>query len=359
MSKKKIVTVIFLILSVIVLFNAKTLLEKRKKAIAEQTTPKEHILNVSLVQAKAGILEEKVSFLATIFSKQSITLSTKLVAYVEKVHVKEAQYVKKGDLLVELDSYEIRSSIQALKATLIAQADDILLAQQNYERNVKLYKIGGLSQESLHASEVALKLKKAAYKNTQEKIQQLQHQRSYLSIKAPFDALIDAVILHKGDLAVANKPIIKMSQKAQKLLFSYAPHKYHNIQKGKVVLLDDTQIGVVSAVYPSATNGLRTAEVALNQELSLPIESSLNIEVLIEKKEGWIVPSTTILHKKDGNYVMVYEDKKFHPKKVTILLENKNQVLLAASPKAPLANASEVKLALLSSYGDVVIAAKE
>ncbi len=359
MSKKKIITVIFLILSVILLLNGKALLDKRKKAVAEQKTPSKHILNVSLVKAKADTLEEKVSFLATVLSKRTIILSTKLIAYIEKVNVKEAQFVKKGDILVDIDSYEIQSNIKALNATLTAQADDILLAQQNYERNVKLYKVGGLAQERLHASEVALKLKEAAYKNTQEKIEQLQHQRSYLSIKAPFDGLIDAVILHEGDLAAANKPIIKMSQKAQKLLFSYAPHKYHNIQKGKVVLLDDTKIGVVSAVYPSAQNGLRTAEVALNQELSLPIGSAVTIEVLTEKKGGWLVPSTTILHKKDGNYVMVYENKKFHPKKVDILLKNKNQVLLAVSPKAPLANASEVKLALLSSYGDVVIVGEE
>ncbi|WP_457748476.1 efflux RND transporter periplasmic adaptor subunit [Sulfurimonas sp.] len=359
MTKKKIITVIFLVLAVGLLMSGKALLQKRKASIAAERTPNQHIINVSLVEAKAGSLQEKVSFLATVLSLRSITLSTKLVGYIDNIKVHEAQSVKKGEILLTIDSFELQSSIKALEATLLAQKEDVLLAKNSYARNKKLYAVGGVSREQLQASGVALKLKQAAYDNTKQKIAQLKHQRSYLQIKAPFDGVIDTIVLHEGDLAAVGKPIIKMSQKSKKLLFSYAPHKYHQIQQGQKVFFNNILVGFIKTIYSVADNALTTAEIQLIKKLDMPIGSAISIELLTQEKAGWIVPNTTILHKKDGSYVMVYKEKKFHLHKVTILLENKNQVLLAESPNAPIADASEVKLAQLSSYGDVLIVGAE
>lgn len=48
-------------------------------------------------------------------------------------------------------------------------------------------------------------------KNTQEKIDSLTHQLSYLGIRAPFDGVVDKLMLHEGDLAATGKPILALS----------------------------------------------------------------------------------------------------------------------------------------------------
>jgi multidrug resistance efflux pump len=65
-----------------------------------------------------GTLRHTEGYLAQIVSDKSIKLSTKLAGYIEKVYVSESQVVKKGDVLVSIDAIEIRSNIDALKATL-------------------------------------------------------------------------------------------------------------------------------------------------------------------------------------------------------------------------------------------------
>ena len=174
-------------------------------------------------------MQHKIPFLAQIMADKSITLSTKLTGYVEKVFVEEAQKVTKGEILVRIDALELHSNIDALKSTLNAQQNDLRLAESIHARNVKLFAIGGLAKEQLDISEVSLNVKASIMENSKQKIAQLEHQLSYLTIVAPFDGEIDAILLHEGDLAASGKAILRMSNAKQKMLFSYAPAKNNSI----------------------------------------------------------------------------------------------------------------------------------
>ncbi len=88
--------------------------------------------------------------------------------------------------------------------------------------------------------------KKSAIVGTELKIEQLQDQKRYLNIKAPFSGNIDTLILHKGDLAVVGKPILSMSNGIKKLLFNYTPSS--NIQKGQKVFINQQHIGEVTLI---------------------------------------------------------------------------------------------------------------
>ena len=355
MTKKRIITIVSIVAVIALLIKGKGLLTERKETIAHETHPSTHVLNVSLVKAKKGLLQNKVPFLAQVLSDKSIALSTKLAGYVEKVLVEESQKVKKGDILVRIDAIEIRSNIDALKAALNAQKSDLSLVKSIYARNKKLYAIGGLSKEQLTTSRVAVSLKSSVLESTKQKIDQLEHQLSYLQIVAPFDGEIDAVLMHEGDLAAVGKPILKMSNAKKKLVFAYSPVKNEMIKKEQDVFFHGEAIGYVKTIYTVSQNGLTSAEVTLNKTISAPAGSSVNIEVLTKEKEGCLLPDNTILHKKEGTYVMQYSKGKFVPEKVTVEMEDKNTILVSPCPALPVAQASEVKLSQLPSYGSVTI----
>ena len=304
-------------------------------------------------------MQNRESYLAQVGSDKSINLSTKLAGYVEHVLVEESQKVKKGEVLVQIDETELQSNIQAAEATLIAQRNDLELAKSIYTRNVKLFKVGGLAKEKLDISKVAMKAKKAVTQNTIQKIEQLTHQLSYLKIVAPFDGEIDAILLHEGDLAASGKAILSMSNGVKKLLFSYAPHNTA-IAKDQLVFAKDQKIGSIKSIYTISQNGLVSAEVKLASVLDLPVGSSMNIEVLTKEDKGCIVPSDTLLHKKEGTFVMTYAEEKFSPMKVKVGMQDSNRMLISPCPALPIAQASEVKLAQLPAYDKVsIIGAKK
>ena len=361
MSKKKIIIRLVAIVAVVILIiTAKGLLETRKTEIANESLPSSGSVTVPVVNAKQGTMQNKVPFLAQIVSDKSIKLSTKLAGYVEKVFVEEAQKVKKGDVLVRIDAIELNSNIDALKATLNAQSNDLELAKSIYARNQKLFAIGGLAKEQLDISRVSLKAKSSIMENTKQKIAQLNHQLSYLTIVAPFDGEIDAILLHEGDLAASGKAILSMSNAKQKLLFSYAPVKASVIKKEQDVFMEEEKVGYVKSIYTTSKNGLISAEVTLTKKIALPTGSSVNIEVLTKESKGCIVPSDTILHKKESIFVMSYAEGKFSPMKVKVEMEDSNRILISPCPKTPIAQASEVKLAQLPAYDKInIIGAKK
>jgi len=360
MSKKIIITVAVILAVVILGIKGKGLLEKRKEQVANEALPSTAQVSVEVVKAKQGELKNSVSFLAQILSDKSIKLSTKLAGYVDKVMVEEAQEVKKGDLLVMIDAVELKSNIKALQSTLQAQKNDVIVAQNIYNRNKKLYKVGGLAKEKLEISKATLETKRAMIDNTRQKIDQLKHQFSYLRIVAPFDGVIDAILLHEGDLAAAGKPIVAMSNGEKKLVLSYAASEKNSIADGQTVFYKGQKIGIVKSIYPTSKNGLNTAEVRLLEKLSLPVGININIDVLTQAIHGCILPADTILHKKDGTFVMVYNGKSFSPVQVKVEIETKDEMIVTPCPDAFVARGSEVKLSKLQAYDKVnVLGAKD
>ena len=360
MNRKRVVLTVSLVAVALLLIKGKSLLNERQEQIKEAPTPSEKTLWVSTVQGREGMLKQKRSILAQIVAKKGIALSTKLPGYIEEVLVTEAQEVKKGDLLVRIDSFELRSNIEALQKTLAAQKSDLALAKSVYERNRKLVAIGGISKENFTASKVAMEMKASALEGTEQKLSQLQHQLSYLEIRAPFDGVIERILLHKGDLAVTGKPVLSMNDTKQKLLFSYTPAAQMPVKKEQDVYYDNRLVGHVNSIYPVAQNGLQVAEVALKEPLALPVGSSVNVDILIKEAKGCILPDTTVVHKKEGDYVMVYKEGRFTPQKVHIMLVDNNRILLEACPAYPVASAGEAKLSALPAYDNIgIIGAKD
>jgi len=359
MTKKRIITIISVIAVVVLLIKGKGLLNTRKAENAAEAVPSKAAVTVPIVQAKKGTLQNRIPFLAQVLSDKQIQLSTKLAGYVEKVLVEESQKVKKGDVLVRIDAIEIRSNIDALYATLRAQTGDLRLVKNIYARNKKLNAIGGLSKEQLESSKVALSLKASALESTKQKIAQLEHQLSYLKIVAPFDGYIDAILMHEGDLAATGKPILSMSNGKKKLVFSYSPTQQALIKKEQDVYVNGQEVGYVKSIYTTAQNGLISAEVTLNKEIDQPAGSSATMEVLVKEKAGCILPDTTIVHKKEGTFVMAYEKGKFIPYKIEVLMQDKDSILVSPCPKTSVAQASEVKLAQLPAYNNVSISGEK
>jgi len=355
MNKKIVITVILLLGVVALGIKGKSLLEARKAEVANTELPDVEAISVPVVKGSTGNLSNKVSFLAQVLSDKSIQLSTKLAGYVEKVNVEESQIVKKGELLVRIDAIELRSNIDALHATLNTQKSDLLLAKSIHNRNTKLYRVGGIAKEKLEMSALTLKSKQSLIENTQQKIAQLKHQLTYLSIRAPFDGVIDRLFLHQGDLAATGKPILSMSDGAKKLVFSYAPTQAKVIKKGLSVYDSHEKIGEIKSLYTTSKNGLLSAEIALSKTIDLPVGTSMSIDVLTDEASGCVLPANTLVHKKEGTFVMAYVEGKFVPLKVNVLMQEKQQILLSECPKDVVAYGSEVKLAELPVYDKVQI----
>ena len=245
-------------------------MQTRKAEIINEPTPQKRTLSVSLTHATTEQMQESKNFLAFVQSDKSIKVATKMAGYIENIYVDESQYIHKGELLATIDERDINANIDLLYTTLAQQENDLALAEQIYYRNQKLYEVGGLAKEQVDTARVIMQGKSSAIKATHQKIAQLEEQKSYLKIKAPFSGVIDTLLMHQGDLAVAGKPILTMSDGEQKLRFSFAQNSA-SIAKGQPIYIDQQIIGNVDKILTLAQQGLVQAEVKLSKKLDLPL----------------------------------------------------------------------------------------
>jgi len=354
--------IIFLITVAVVGFigyKGKGLLKQREQEVANTPLPLTEVITVRTVTPRQGTLENRITMLAQVQPQKSIKLSTKLAGYIKEIPVEESQQVQKGDLLVQIDDAEIQSNITALQSALATQKSDLALAENIHLRNQKLYEIGGLPKEKLELSALSLQAKRSTIENTRQKITQLEHQLSYLRITAPFDGVVDALLLHQGDLAATGRPILSLSTLEKKLLITYAPDKQGMIKKGEKIFYQGHPVGTVKSLYTTSKNGLVAAEVALTAEISAPLGSSISVEVLTNAVQGCMIPQDSLIHKADGHYVMAYSENSFQPQKVTLQIEQEGSAIITPCPTEPIAKATETVLTSLPAYTHVKVIGEE
>lgn len=355
MNKKTLITLITAAAIAVLALKGKNLLEERKSQISNASLPQQKEISIRLVKPKQERIEERNSYLAHVQADKNIDVSTKLTGYIEYIAVEESQKIYKGDLLVRIDDKELRSAIDALEITYAQQKGDADLARQIYHRNIQLYKVGGLAKEQMDISKVTMQNKEAIAINTKQKMIQLKHQLSYLQINAPFDGEIETIMQYEGDLATPGKPILSLNNGNKKLVFSYTAEA-SPIQKGQKVFIGEKETGKIKTIYATAQNGLMRAETENIPTLSAPVDSFFHITVLKKEASGCILPNDTILHDKEGSFVMGYEKNEFTPLPVQVIMQEESVSLVEPCPDIPVAQASEPKLKQLPLYGKVHVA---
>ena len=192
----------------------------------------------AVIAVKKAEIQGKVHGPGTVQSKVSVTVSAKITGILEKLYADQGNYVKKGQLLAELDIAELRARVAGAQAArnraqrdiARAQADlvkaeaNMVLAQSNYQRDLEVFKPGYISQAAFDNTKAALKVAESevnAYRAAVEALQaQLTQTESeahaaeavfaYTRILAPMDGLITVRKSEIGDTITPGTPIFQM-----------------------------------------------------------------------------------------------------------------------------------------------------
>lgn len=353
--KKFIILIVFVLLVVAGI----RLVKIRKQAVddAPVAKPVTYAVRTVLPREDTEVAQSRI-FLARLDSVSSAGISSKLSGRINDLKVSESQRVEKGDLLLQIDDREIRSSIAGLEAKLVSAEKNRRYTKKLLARDKALFKAGGLAREKLEVSEVAFGSAAAAVTEIEKNIAGLNNQLEYSQLRAPFDGIIGTVFFRRGDLATPGKTLLTVNSLPQKLIFSYIPGAA-DIQPGREVRQQGKKqkLGSVTKLYNDARAGLWVAEVALDERINQPAGSYMTIEVVTRIGTGCAVPVEALLHRPHGPGIMVYDQERFHEQMVTVSAQNGDLALIEPCVSQPVAVASEAKLSLLPTAGTIQIIA--
>lgn len=151
----------------------------------------------------------------TVEADKSISLYTTASGTVKKIYVRNGQMVKKGQLLLSLDTDIMMSSLAELETGLE-------LAKTVFEKQQRLW------MDQQIGSEIQYLQAKNNYDGLVQKVKTLKEQIELSEIRAPFAGSIDNIFAKEGQLAGPQMPAIRLVNTSGVYVKADVPESYAN-----------------------------------------------------------------------------------------------------------------------------------
>jgi len=172
--------------------------------------------DVTVEKAQQRDLVEKVSATGEIKPKKNVNISTDVAGKILKILVQEGQEVRKGELLMKIDSavYEAnaerdRETIAQSQAQLISQEATLKKARRYLERRQELFEQGLISREQYEDAVAQQEIAEANQTASRHLIEQARASLKSstdaigkTSIVSPIDGIVTSLKVEEGEVAI-------------------------------------------------------------------------------------------------------------------------------------------------------------
>lgn len=241
----------------------------------------------------------------TIRPNQGAMLSAQSAGTVTNILVQSGQEVKKGDLLVEIDSSVEKATLQQSEAQLPS-------TRATYQRYQTLIKSKSISQTEFDSA-------KASYDALVAEIESLKASIARRQIYAPFDGKAGIVKVNLGEYITAGTEVVRVEDRSlMKIDFGLSQNELENLSIGQKVvattqaLPGETFAATISAIEPAIdeSTGLITVQATFDQESSQKLLSGMFARLrvaLATETNQIIVPQVAISYNMYGEIAYLLE----------------------------------------------------
>lgn len=267
--------------------------------------PADRVQPVEVMQVATRALKETVGLVGTIAANESAELRPEIPGVVTAVEFQEGARLKKGDVLVRLDSRELNAQIGETRAQLE-------LAASKLARNEKLLGEQAVSKAEYDAT-------KADHSRLQAALLVLTVRQSKTVIRAPFAGIAGARSVSVGDYVGTNSVITTVDDLSRIKVEMDVPERYlPYLKKGSRFTLTAAALGksVQGEVYFVSSNiDPDTRATPVKGYVSDPpplLKPGMfaNIQlVLREEKNALVVPETAVMNSPKGSVLVMPKEK--------------------------------------------------
>ena len=250
---------------------------------------------VSVVQVGVQDVPQDVTYTSTVQAFVKNNIVPQGGNRIKKINVEIGDFVKKGQVLAEMDMTQLQ------QAELQLANNEI-----EYNRLKALYEAGGHSKSDLDAIEMAYKVSKTAYENLLE--------NSILT--SPIDGVVTARNYDVGDMYAMSAPLFTVEQiKPVKLLVAVSESDYSKIKKGDDAIITadavpgKTFYGKVTRLYPTVDPATRTVTVEVqvaNNYNTLRPGMFTRVKLNFGTNKSVVIPDVAVVKQQGSGERFVY-----------------------------------------------------
>ncbi|PWH81357.1 efflux RND transporter periplasmic adaptor subunit [Brumimicrobium oceani] len=309
--------------------------------------------NVDFFVTKSEPFEETITVPGKTMPFEQVNVYSEINGRVKKIHFQEGDLVKKGQLLLTVDTDILQSNRNKLKV-------DLELAKKDQARKQTLFESEAGTQEAFEQAESNVNSLKA-------QIQSLDVQISKGRITAPFEGIVGLREISEGAFITTSDLITVLAQTNQlKVDFAISQRYAHKVKKGQKVTLRTpsdslnptpvhAEVYAFSPVINQNTQMLNV-RAKVGESKNIVAGGFVNIDYNLGESANTItVPASAIVSVIDGQIVWVFENGKAAKRNVNIGNRSSTNVQLFGDIKA---NDTVIMTGLLGMRPGVSIKAK-
>jgi RND family efflux transporter MFP subunit len=248
-------------------------------------TPDLPAASVKTTVVAAQKLPDLHEVVGTVRPTLSANVSPKVMATIQKIHVKPGDAVTNGQSLAELDDRDLRAEYDRAKA--------------DFERFSALVEKGVATRAEFDATQSRFKIAEANL--------------SYAKLNAPFAGIVAQKLCDVGDLATPGKMLFVIEQPTQFRLEANAPERFAgNLAIGQTVAvvidaLGGHCTGPIDEIIPAADPASRSFLIKINLKGDKPLKSGLfgRASLPVGERTTLVVPKTAVRERGQLTFVFV------------------------------------------------------
>ena len=282
--------------------------------------------------------------LGTVVANTTVQVTARVQGIVDSAAFTEGQYVKKGDLLFQIDPRGFEAALAQARAVLAKDQAQLVNANRDKARYQSLSDQGAISTQQRDTSATNADVLAATVAADKAAVDMAALNLSYTQIRSPVDGKTGPLLIQPGNMVAANgtTTLVTIQQvRPVKLSFSLPQSDLDRIQarqksKGLTAILEKS----LSAGHPlsapvdftsNAVSGLSgTIELRAdfaNEDLSLVPGQLVDVTVELDNiPDALVVPRDAVNDGPDGSYVYEVVDDKAVAHPVKILFDDTKNV---------------------------------
>ncbi len=190
----------------------------------------------------------------------SADLSTRMMGYVNKVHVNVGDKVREGQLLVSINNEALLAKRAQVNAGITEATAAFNNAEKDYNRFKNLFANNAASQKEMDDMTAHYEMAKARLEAAKQMKNEINAQFTYSNITAPFSGIITSKNIETGAMANPGISLLSIEKPGNFEVMAMVPEtEISKIEKGTQVdvlvkSIDKTLTGKVAEVSTSAKN---------------------------------------------------------------------------------------------------------
>ncbi len=163
---------------------------------------------VKTVKAEMSRTVGEVTVSGTVVSRDTANVAARIVGNVVELNVDAGDHVKKGQVLLRLETKELDEKKAQAVAALESARTDLERTTQDFDRYKGLFESGSVAKKDFDDVKARYEMAQAAEQRARAVLNESKTQLSYAVVTAPFDGVVGSKEVNLGDLVTAGRTLL-------------------------------------------------------------------------------------------------------------------------------------------------------